>query len=218
MNRKAVLTKTEGHVRKKFATDATGHDWWHIHRVVENARAISKNEKGADLFIVKLGALLHDIADFKFHRGDDTVGGRVAEAWLKSIGADADTVEKVVHIVNNVSFKGAGVATKMRSLEGKIVQDADRLDAIGALGIARTFAYGGQIGRPIYNPRGKTRNYKSFEEYKKGSPSTIHHFYEKLLHVRKLMNTKTGKKMAVERHAFLKIYLKRFIEEWSGKK
>jgi uncharacterized protein len=218
MNKKAVLKKTEDYVKKKFEADATGHDWWHVRRVFRNASTIAKREKGADIFIVKLGALLHDIADFKFHGGDDVVGGKVAKKWLKSIGVDNATTEKIVHIVNNVSFKGVGVASKMESLEGKIVQDADRLDAIGAIGIARTFAYGGHMGRPMYNPEGKTRNNKSFEEYKKGAPSTIHHFYEKLLHVRELMNTKTGKKIAIERHRFLEMYLERFYLEWRGVK
>ncbi|MDP3962897.1 MAG: HD domain-containing protein [bacterium] len=218
MNKFAVLEKTKQHVRALFEREGTGHDWWHIERVFNNATTIAKKEKGADLFIVQLGALLHDVADFKFHGGDETIGGRVAARWLKGIGVAEDTIKKVVHIVDNVSFKGLGVRSKMKSLEGKIVQDADRLDAIGAIGIARAFAYGGHKGRALFNPEGKTKKHKSFKAYKKGSDSTIHHFYEKLLYLKDRMNTKTAKRMALQRHTFLKAYLDRFHAEWRGLK
>jgi uncharacterized protein len=218
MNKGQTINKTKAYLRAEFEKEGTGHDWWHIERVFNNATTIAKKEKGADIFIVQLGALLHDVADFKFHGGDDTIGGKVAAQWLKKIGVDDATVKKVVHIVDNVSFKGLGVKSKMKSLEGKIVQDADRLDAIGALGIARVFAYGGYKGRPIYNPEGTTKKHKSFSSYKKGSDSSVHHFYEKLLHVKNLMNTKAGKKMALQRHKFLENYLKEFYAEWEGQK
>jgi uncharacterized protein len=214
MKKSFILKQTKNHLREMFEKEGTGHDWWHIERVLNNATAIAKKEKGADLFIVQLGALLHDIADFKFHGGDDTVGGKVAATWLRSIGADEPSIKSVVHIVDNVSFKGMGTESKMESIEGKIVQDADRLDAMGAIGIARAFAYGGYKQRPIYDPEGKAGKNLSFAQYKKGSDSTIHHFYEKLLHLKDLMNTKTGKKMALARHRFLQAYLKQFYSEW----
>ncbi len=216
MNKAAVIQKTKQYLRALFENEGSGHDWWHIKRVMNTAAAIAKHERGADLFIVQLGALLHDIADFKFHGGDDTVGGKVARRWLLRLHIDKATIEKVIHIVDNVSFKGSGVTSGMKSLEGKIVQDADRLDALGAIGIARAFAYGGHKGRPMYNPEGKIKKGQSFEQYKKGADSTIHHFYEKLLLLRNLMNTKTGKKMARERHRFLEAYLKEFFAEWKG--
>jgi len=218
MNKQQIINKTKVHLKAEFGKEGTGHDWWHIERVLNNASAIAKKEKGADLFIVQLGALLHDVADFKFHGGDEAIGGKVAAQWLKKIGADEITIQKIIHIVNNVSFKGLGEESKMKSFEGKIVQDADRLDAIGALGIARAFAYGGYKQRPIYDPSAIMKTNKKFSSYKKGSNSSIHHFYEKLLHVKDLMNTKTGKKMAVGRHKFLEAYLREFYAEWEGVK
>jgi uncharacterized protein len=218
MNKRDIVKKTKDHLRATFEKEGTGHDWWHMERVLNNAIAIAKKEKGADLFIVQLGALLHDIADFKFNGGDETMGGKVAAQWLTRVGVDKRTIEKIVHIVDNVSFKGLGEKPTMQSLEGKIVQDADRLDALGAIGIARVFAYGGHKDRPIYTPEGTTRKHINFEEYKKGSDSSIHHFYEKLLHLKGFMNTRTGKKMAAHRHKFLETYLKQFHAEWLGKK
>jgi uncharacterized protein len=218
MNKSIIIKRTKKHLREMFDKEGTGHDWWHIERVLNNATIIAKKEKNADLFIVQLGALLHDIADFKFHGGDDTIGGKVATRWLASIGADESTIHQVAHIVNNVSFKGLAARSKMESIEGKIVQDADRLDAIGAIGIARAFAYGGYKQRPLYDPEKKSRQKVTFKEYKKGSDSTIHHFYEKLLYVKALMNTTTGRKMALQRHKFLEAYLKQFYAEWNGRK
>ncbi|MEK7487856.1 MAG: HD domain-containing protein [Patescibacteria group bacterium] len=219
MNKKKILKETEVMVRKKFEKEGTGHDWWHVERVCANAATIAKKEKGADMFIVQLGALLHDIADHKFHNGDEMAGGRAAREWLTHTGADADIIEEVAHIVDNVSFsKGLRATSCMRSLEGKIVQDADRLDAIGAIGIARAFAYGGYKGRLIYDPSGDTRKSITSDQYKKGADSSIHHFYEKLVHLKDLMNTKTGKAMAKKRHAFLMAYLKEFHAEWDGRK
>lgn len=218
MNKQALINKLKLNLRAQFEKDSSGHDWWHIQRVFNNATTIAKREKGADLFIVQLGALLHDIADYKFHAGDDKIGGKVAARWLEQMDTDDLTIQKVVHIVDNVSFKGLGVESKMKSLEGKIVQDADRLDAIGALGIARAFAYGGHEGRIIYNPEAKAKIHNSFSAYKKRSSSTVHHFYEKLLSLKDLMNTKTGKRMALQRHKFLELYLKEFYAEWEGKK
>jgi len=217
MNKLKIISQTKKHLQEMFKNEGSGHDWWHIQRVLNNAILIAKKEKGADLFIVQLGALLHDIADFKFHDGDGTLGPKVASEWLKKIGADEITIQDVRHIVDNVTFKGLGVKSKIKSLEGKIVQDADRLDALGAIGIARAFAYGGFKNRPMFDPKGKAREHKSFTSYKKGSDSTIHHFYEKLLHIKDLMNTKTAKKFAIQRHKYIEDYLAQFYKEWDGR-
>jgi len=216
MNKKLIIQKTQAQIKKKFSGEGTGHDWWHIYRVWKLAEKIGRAEK-ADLFIVALGALLHDIADFKFHGGDDTLGVKEARKWLESLKLDRLVVEKVCHIVNNVSFKGRGVKSKMKLLEGKVVQDADRLEALGAIGIARAFAVGGYMQRPLYQPGIKPAKHKTFLQYKNRSASTINHFYEKVLAVKNLMNTKTGKKMAVRRHQYVEQYLKRFFAEWQGK-
>ncbi len=217
MNKNKVLTTIEKIVKKKFLEEGSGHDWWHIDRVRTLSAKIAQQEK-ADSFIVELGALLHDIADFKFHEGDETIGPKTAAELLKKAGADTDTLDQVVHIVSHVSFKGEGTKSKMESLEGKIVQDADRLDAIGAIGIARTFTFGGWMrDRAIYNPDGKAKNHKTFASYKKHkSDSTIHHFYEKLLLLKDLMNTKTGKRMALARHKYMEKFLEEFFKEWDG--
>jgi uncharacterized protein len=219
MNKKLILKKTEKYVRGKLGKEGTGHDWWHTHRVRNTALFIAKRERG-DLFIVELGALLHDIADYKFHGGDSRVGPRMALEWLTSLGADEETISHIGHIIREVSFKGAGVNSRMRTLEGKIIQDADRLDAIGAIGIARAFAYGGyKRNQLMYDPNGRVKKHTSFYQYKRRpAASTIHHFYEKLLLLKDLMNTKTGRKLAERRHAFMEKYLKQFFNEWEGKK
>ncbi|OGI36028.1 MAG: phosphohydrolase [Candidatus Moranbacteria bacterium RIFOXYA2_FULL_43_15] len=216
MDKKEILNKTEKFVKESLKGDSSGHDWWHVYRVWKSAINIGKKEK-ANMFIVELGALLHDIADFKFHNGDDTIGAKVSREWLEKQGVDGEVISRVCDIVKGVSFKGAGVKSEIKTLEGMVVQDADRLDAIGAIGIARVFAYGGAMGREIYNPEIKALNHKSFEEYKNADSTSINHFYEKLLLLKSLMNTKTGKKMAEERHKFLKQYLDRFLDEWNGK-
>ncbi|MEK7203733.1 MAG: HD domain-containing protein [Patescibacteria group bacterium] len=218
MNKIKILKEVEKKVRQKMDGEGTGHDWWHIDRVRKNALEIAKKEK-ADTFVVELGALLHDIADFKFHNGNESIGPKTAEKILKSAGANSDIIEKIKHIVENVSFKGAGIINKIKTLEGKVVQDADRLDAIGAIGIARAFAYGGWKQRPVYNPDGRVKKHKTPKEYiKHFADSTVHHFYEKLLLLKDRMNTKTGKKLALHRHRFIENYLKHFFKEWNGKK
>lgn len=199
-----IIRETEVYVRKKFEGEGSGHDWWHIDRVRKVALTIAKTET-ANLLIVELGALLHDIADHKFHGGDHDIGHKTARAWLEKVGADAQTIDQVCYIVKNISYSGG---LTMESIEGKIVQDADRIDALGAIGIARCFAYGGHSGRELYNPESKTAE---------KSPS-INHFYEKLLLLKDRMNTKTGKKMAEARHAFIELYLDEFYKEWEGKK
>lgn len=215
MNKDEILKKTEEFVRKQMESESSGHDWWHIYRVWKTAIHIGKEEK-ADLFTVQLAALLHDIADHKFHGGDLTVGPRVAGEWLEGLNADKQIIANVCEIIKDISFKGAGVETPMRTPEGMVVQDADRLDAIGAIGIARVFAYGGYKGSEIYNPDIKPAEHETFEQYKNNKGPSINHFYEKLLLLKNLMNTKTAKKMAEERHQFMEQYLDRFYKEWEG--
>jgi uncharacterized protein len=217
MNKRAIVVSTANYVRSTMPKEGTGHDWWHIYRVWRTALSIAKREKGSDLFVVQLGALLHDIADWKFHGGDTKIGGNVARKWLEKAGVDKDNTDKVCDIVENISFKGAGVRDAMNSKEGKIVQDADRLDAIGAIGIARAFAYGGHADRPIHDPDAKPHRHSSFSAYKASNSTTINHFYEKLLLLKGRMNTREGRRLAGQRDAFLRAYLNRFFREWEGK-
>lgn len=217
MHKKEIVQKTAEHVKTLFSGEGSGHDWWHIYRVWQNAKLIAKKEKSVDLFHIELGALLHDIADYKFHGGDEAIGGKTTSAWLKSLGTDDKDIKAVVHIVDNVSYKG-GEESKMKSIEGKIVQDADRLDAIGAIGIARCFAYGGNVGHEIYNPEIKPNLNMSKEEYKKHKSTQVNHFYEKLLKLKDLMNTESAKKIALKRHDYMEKYLSEFLAEWEGKK
>jgi len=216
MNKEYVVKLTEAHVRKSLEGELSGHDYWHVYRVWKTAKYIATKEK-ADTFIVELAALLHDIADWKFHDGDSNIGPRLAREWLESIEVDAQTIAHVCEIINDISFKGAEVKTLMRTIEGKVVQDADRLDAIGAIGIARTFAYGGSTGREMFNPSIAPKKHKSFEEYKKSKGTVINHFYEKLLLLKDLMNTKTAKKLAKERHKFMEKFLDEFFDKWECK-
>ena len=211
MNKKQIIQKTEAFIKAKFAKDTSGHDWWHIYRVRTLATYIAKREK-ADLFIVELSALLHDLDDWKLN----TSKTKLTQPWLNRLGLDRQTQQLIMEIVNEVSFKGALVKSKMKTLEGKIVQDADKLDAIGAIGIGRTFAFGAKIGVPLYNPNHKPKYHKSFAEYKKNDTDTINHFYEKLLLLKDRMHTKTAKKIAIERHKFMETYLKQFFREWQG--
>lgn len=216
MNKEAIIQQTKEYVKKTLEGEATGHDWWHIYRVWKNAVHIGKQED-ADLFVVQLAALLHDIADWKFHSGDLSAGPKLARQWLKKMEVKEETISHVCGIIKNISFKGARVKSRMRTKEGMVVQDADRLDALGAIGIGRAFAYGGSEGREIYNPNIKPKMHKSFEEYKDSKGTTINHFYEKLLLLKDLMNTETGKRIAEERHKFMEQFLNRFFKEWDGR-
>ena len=211
----SIIYKTCKFVEDKLSGDGSGHDWWHIFRVWTLAKKIAVEEK-AQVEIVELGALLHDIADWKFHDGDDSIGPAIAREFLNNQNVEPNVSDSVVEIISTVSYKGAGVATPMKTLEGKIVQDADRLDAIGALGIARTFAYGGYKNRLIYHPDEKPVLHKSYEDYKKNEGHTINHFYEKLLLLKERMNTKTGKRIAEGRHKFMQSFLDQFYREWDG--
>lgn len=209
------ISKTIAFVKEHLENAEGGHDWFHIERVYKSALLIARDEE-ADLFIVQLGALLHDIADSKFHHGDETVGPKVARQFLTTINVDADTIEHVVNIIKNVSFGGGNEPPKFHSPELDIVQDADRLDALGAIGIARTFNYGGFKNRVLFDPEIKPDLEMTKEEYKASNAPTINHFYEKLLLLKDKMNTKTGRRLASQRHQFMVQFLEQFHAEWEG--
>jgi uncharacterized protein len=215
MTQEEIVQKTADHVKALFSGEGTGHDWWHVQRVWQTALHIGK-EEGADLFVVELAALLHDIADWKFHGGDEHAGSRAARAWLEGLHVDNAIITHVCTIIDDLSFKGAGGVLPMKSKEGMVVQDADRLDAIGAIGIARAFAYGGSRGRELYNPDVAPQMHATFEEYKAGKGSTLNHFHEKLLLLKDRMNTASGRRLAQERHAYMAEFLDRFHREWDG--
>jgi uncharacterized protein len=210
-----IIDRTADHVKTIMSGDGTGHDWWHVYRVWKTAQRIGQSEN-ADPLVVELAALLHDIADWKAHGGDTAIGPKTARAWLASLDLDAGTIDRVCQIVADISFKGANVEQPTLSLEGQVVQDADRLDAIGAIGIARTFAYGGSKGRLIYDPACPPVEHHTAESYFNNSGATINHFYEKLLLLKDRMNTPAGKAIAQQRHEFMEDYLRRFYEEWEG--
>jgi uncharacterized protein len=215
MKQNEIIQKTADHVKQEFGDDSSGHDWWHIYRVWKNAIAICEREK-ADRFIVELAALLHDLDDWKFNENGDETPHR-AIAWMESCGVEPPTIQAVCDIIMNVSFKGAQVENKMKTLEGFIVQDADRLDAIGAIGIGRAFAYGGYKNRPMHDPEAKNQMHATFEEYKNSKSATINHFYEKLLLLKHKMNTATAKKIAEGRHEVMLKFLDQFMLEWEGR-
>ena len=217
MNTTNLIDKTIRFVKKTLAQAEGGHDWFHIERVYKNALLIAASEN-CDLEIVQLSALLHDIADSKFHDGDETIGPKTARTFLESENVVATTIDHVIAIIENISFKGGKVARKFSSIELDIVQDADRLDAIGAIGIARTFNYGGFKNRALYNPEIVPNLFMTKEEYKKNEAPTINHFYEKLLLLKDKMNTQTGKQIAQERHRYMEDFLEQFYAEWEGRK
>ncbi len=211
-----IIEKTAGYIKERLAADSSGHDWWHTYRVWNLGKNIAAPE-GADMYTVELACLLHDIADYKLHGGDEEIGPRLAREWLQSLSVEPQIVSHVKEIISTISFKGAEAKNKIKTLEGKCVQDADRLDAIGAVGIARCFAFGGQRGNFIYDPQVQINLGMSEEEYKRADHTQINHFYEKLLLVKDRMNTQTAKKMAESRHRFMEQYLMQFFLEWSGK-
>lgn len=212
-----LISKTISFVKAKLENAEGGHDWFHIERVFKNAVLIAKNED-CDVTVVKLGALLHDIADSKFHEGDESVGPKIARDFLESENVDEEIITHVVHIIENISYKGGNFEKKFSSLELDVVQDADRLDAIGAIGIARAFNYGGFKNRALYDPKIAPNSRMSKEEYKKNDAPTLNHFYEKLLLLKDKMNTDTGKKIAKERHRYMEGFLAQFYAEWEGDK
>jgi len=209
------ITKTFEFIKAKFEGEGTGHDWWHIYRVWQDSIKIGKREN-ADLFVVEMAALLHDLEDYKFH--ENKIGEKMVRKWLNQLKLDKNLTKKIVEVIEGVSFKGAQQKDRFRTIESKVVADADRLDAMGAIGIARAFAYGGSVGRPLFDQKIKPILHKDFEHYKKyGNSSTINHFYEKLFLLKDRMNTTMGQKIAKSRHKFMEDYLTRFYDEWNGR-
>jgi uncharacterized protein len=209
------IQDTITYVKQELKNAEGGHDWWHIERVWKSAKHIAKTEQ-VDLLVVELSALLHDIADSKFHDGDESIGPQKARAFLHTLEIEDNVINHVIRIIENISFKGGKDAQTFQSTELDVVQDADRLDALGAIGIARTFNYGGFKNREIYNPTIPSNLNMTKEEYKKSTAPSINHFYEKLLLLKELMNTATGKAMAAKRHQFMESYLEQFYSEWEG--
>ncbi len=215
MTQEEIIENTKNFVKQILQNAEGGHDWFHIQRVLNNAQHIAKNEN-VDNFIVILGALLHDIADSKFHNGNEKIGPDKARMFLKKQGVSEEIIAHVVKIIQNISFKGGNEAQKFHSPELDVIQDADRLDALGAIGIARTFNYGGFKGRALYDPEIKPDLNMSKAVYKSSSAPTINHFYEKLLLLKDRMNTQTGRQIAADRHKFMEEYLMQFNKEWNG--
>lgn len=213
----SVINRTEEYVKETLKADSSGHDWWHIDRVRNMAVRLAEAE-AVDRYTVELAALLHDIADWKFNDGDTTIGATKSRQWLAHLAVDQAVQDKVYEIVAKVSFKGAGVKAAPMSLEGQIVQDADRLDAIGAIGIARTFAYGGHFNRTMHDPDEAPVHHDTFEKYKDNKGTTINHFYEKLLLLKERLNTKSAREIAEHRHKFIEAFLAEFFDEWKGLK
>ena len=217
MHQEKVIENAITFVKKTLKNAEGGHDWFHVDRVFKNAILISKEEK-VDPFIVSLGALFHDIADPKFHHGDETIGPKITKAFLKKQQVNEIVINHVIHIIKHISFKNSLDDKKksFNSIELKVVQDADRLDAIGAIGIARCFNYGGYKNRPLYDPEILPNLEMDKETYKNSTAPTINHFYEKLLLLKDKMNTRSGKKIALNRHDFMVEYLNQFYSEWNG--
>lgn len=215
MNNSDLINKTILFVKEKLANAEGGHDWFHIQRVYKNALLIANGETCDDT-VVKLGALLHDIADSKFYAGDETIGPKVAREFLEKEGVSEAVISHVIQIIDNVSFKGGKTKKQFSSIELDIVQDADRLDAIGAIGIARAFNYGGFKNRAMYDPDIAPNLNMGKEEYKKSQAPTINHFYEKLLLLKDKMNTETAKQIAEQRHHYMQGFLAQFYAEWDG--
>lgn len=215
LHKDKIITLAIAYVKGKLKGESSGHDWWHAYRVWKTAIKIAQAE-GGDLFIIQLSALLHDIGDWKFYNEDDQKGLVEIKDWLEHKGVEKNIQSHVMEIIRDISFKGAGVASAMRTKEGMIVQDADRLDAIGAIGIARAFAYGGYKNREMHNPEINPQQHDTFMQYKNSRSTTINHFHEKLLLLKDLMNTQTARKMADERHGFMKDFLDRFFREWGS--
>jgi uncharacterized protein len=216
MRTEEVIERTARYVRNELYAESSGHDWWHVDRVRRLAMTIAPRES-ADAYVTELAALLHDISDYKLNGGDLERGPRIAYDWLRGLGESARLATAVSDIVANVSFKGAGVVTSMPTVEGRVVQDADRLDALGAIGVARAFAYGGFAGQPMHDPGLAPRPHQTHEEYLNRTGTTINHFHEKLLLLKDRMNTETGRRVAERRHAVLAGFLREFLDEWDAR-
>lgn len=211
-----VIDKTVEYVKNLLEGEETGHDWWHAYRVWQNSKIIMKSFTNIDYEVVELAALLHDIADWKFNYGNDEIGKQKAYEFLIKLGVEENITQHICQIISKMSYKGASVKNEVESIEGKIVQDADRLDAIGAIGIARAFAYGAYAKQEIYNPKTKPVLHNSAEEYKKAKTTTINHFYEKLLLLKDKFNTEAAREIAENRHNFMLQFLEQFDKEWQG--
>ncbi|MED3553533.1 HD domain-containing protein [Cytobacillus praedii] len=209
-----MIGRTESFVKEVLGEDSTGHDWYHIERVRKNALYIAEKENKGDRFIIEMAALLHDIPDEKLNDSKEA-GEKKLTDFLELLALEKEACEKIIEIIQSISFKG-GRKTELISVEAEIVQDADRLDAIGAIGIGRTFAYGGKKGHLLYDPAIKVREEMSEKEYRTGKSSTIHHFYEKLLKLKDLLNTDTARELASKRHQFMEQFLEQFYSEWNG--
>ena len=214
-NKNEIIQKTANYIKSRLDGEASGHDWWHVYRVWRLAKYLAKVEQ-IDTFVVELAALLHDIADWKFHDGDESMGPKMARQWLESLCVEKESIDHVCQIIKDISFKGAQVVTPMKSKEGMVVQDSDRLDAIGAVGIGRCFAYGGYKNNPMYDPDMEPIMHTSAQNYKTNQSTSINHFYEKLLLLKDRMNTDAARVVAQERHAFMEQFLERFLLEWDG--
>jgi len=214
MNHKEIIQRTENYISSEFCSEGSGHDWFHVDRVRKMSLTIGQKEP-CNLFVVEMAALLHDLDDWKLTDPSSPALSKT-ENWLTEVEFEADLKAKIIEIISEVSFKGAGTNTPVSSIEAAVVQDADRLDAIGAIGIARTFAYGGHKSRLIYDPEIPAELHEDFELYKKSQAPTINHFYEKLLLLKDRMNTETARQLAVGRHEFMKNYLNQFFKEWEA--
>ncbi len=214
-SRQTILAQARAYVREQLQSDASGHDWWHIERVVALAGRIA-GDVGADPYVCELAALLHDVADYKI-AGDDAVGLARVSDWLEAHQVEVGVAAEVREIIGDMSYAG-GNRPPMRSQAGRVVQDADRLDAIGAIGIARAFAFGGSRGRSLYDPEQAPTTYSSKEAYRSSTSSTINHFHEKLLLLKDQMNTSLGRQLASARHRYLEDFLEEFMAEWRGER
>jgi len=216
MNHKEIIQKTEKFINSEFRTEGSGHDWFHVDRVRKMAIRIGKQE-GCDLFVTEMAALLHDLDDWKLNRSEVWIGSRTEE-WLAGLELESGVTGTILGVIEEVSFKGAGISTPVSSAEAAVVQDADRLDAIGAIGIARTFAYGGHKSRLIYDPSVTPVLHDNFRSYQESTAPTVNHFYEKLLLLKDRMNTDTARSIAAGRHRFMEKYLRQFYSEWEAVK
>lgn len=219
MNKAGVIEETKNFAQKRLANENSGHDWWHTFRVWKMAKRLTKEERG-DLFVVELSALLHDVEDWKHHEGDESINKNIIKEWLHKHKIEGPVISRVCYVIGEATFRGEASEKKVKSREGAILFDADQLDSIGAIGIARGFMFAGNFKLPMHDPRKKSlRNMseKKYKNFKRSEYTQINHFYEKLLLLKDLMNTKTGKKIAMERHSFMKQYLKKFFGEWEGK-
>ncbi len=217
MNKEKIIANTRKFVKEKLEGEGTGHDYFHVERVVKLSLLISEKERQGDKFIIEIAALLHDIADWKFNNADEEIGSKITRNFLEKENLDEKILNEIEFIVKNISFKGGTNKIKQRTIEGKIVQDADRLDALGAIGIGRTFAYGGFKGREMHNPKIKPKKYKNLKSYASSKNTTLNHFYEKLFLLKDGMNTKTAKSIAENREMLMKNFVQEFLNEWRVK-